>query len=234
MSKYHLHSTSNSLAKCKLRATVSAMNDTTKPALAPPGAGLPKPEQIIGRLLFALRRLTSNRDSLNALFGRERARIHELVEPLEDHEASRRVLIERPPGLEDSSRYWSVWMTLDHLRIVHCEIQRVIGALVAGLVPEGSASTAAVKPGEQVTAAVVRAYERSCDELLATIEGAGDLRTRIRHAHPWFGPLDAAGWQALAASHLRIHRVQIERIRRGLASQCVLAAPPRGSHLCVR
>jgi hypothetical protein len=29
------------------------------------------------------------------------------------------VLIARPRGLEDSSRYWSVWMTLDHLRIVH-------------------------------------------------------------------------------------------------------------------
>ena len=31
----------------------------------------------------------------------------------------------------------------------------------------------------------------------------------------WFGPLDAAGWHALAAGHMGIHRVQIERIVKG-------------------
>ena len=41
----------------------------------------------------------------------------------------RRVLIRRPPGLEDSSRYWSAFMTLEHLRIVHREMVRIIDAL---------------------------------------------------------------------------------------------------------
>ena len=34
----------------------------------------------------------------------------------------------------------------------------------------------------------------------------------MRFAYPWFGPLDATGWHALAGGHVAIHRVQIEPI----------------------
>ena len=44
------------------------------------------------------------------------------------------------------------------------------------------------------------------------IKGLETVRTKLRHAHPWFGPLDAAGWHAMAAMHMGIHRKQIERI----------------------
>jgi hypothetical protein len=192
------------------------MNSNPEPQLAPPGAGLPKAELFIGRLMFALQRRTGNRESFNARFERERATIRRLLQGLDADAAARRVLIKRAVGMEDSSRYWSVWMTLDHLRIIHGGMNRIIGTLVKGVKPPGTASTASVKPSPQATGAVVAEYEKSCDDLLATIAAAGDLRTLVRHAHPWFGPLDAAGWHALAASHLGIHRVQIERIVGGL------------------
>jgi hypothetical protein len=118
--------------------------------------------------------------------------------------------------MEDSSRYWSVWMTLDHLRIVHHSFIRVIRALSRGVVPPGRASTADVKPSPDVTYAVISEYEQSCDDLLATVAEAPSLDTRVRYAHPWFGPLNAAGWYALSGGHLRIHRTQIERIIAGL------------------
>jgi hypothetical protein len=107
-------------------------------------------------------------------------------------------------------------MTLDHLRIVHRGIHRTIGALVSGTVPNGVASTATVKPDPHVAADVAVEYERSCDDLLAAVAAVPDLKTRLRYAHPWFGPLDAAGWHALAAGHIGIHRMQIERILEGL------------------
>src|SRR5712671_4616375 len=103
------------------------MNSELEPKLAPPGAGLPRSELLIGRWLFALRRATGSRESCNARFQRERETIRALVRPLDVDFAARRVLIERPRGLEDSSRFWSVWMTLDHLRIVHHSMIRVIG-----------------------------------------------------------------------------------------------------------
>jgi len=124
-------------------------------------------------------------------------------------------LIKRVRGLEDSSRYWSVWMTLDHLRIMHTGLTRVIASLSREITPPGAASTAAVKPSPQVTAAVVGEYEASCEALLATVAAADNLNTAARFTHPWFGPLDAAGWHALAAGHIGIHRVQIGRILEG-------------------
>ncbi len=145
-----------------------------------------------------------------------------LHEPCDDEDGER-VLISRPYGLEDSSRYWSVWMTLDHLPVVHHSLVRVIRALTNGSVPRGRASTADVKPSPDVTHAVLAEYEQSCDELLATVAEAPNLNNRVRYAHPWFGPLNAAGWHALSGGHLSIHRVQIERILAGVSASPLLA-----------
>lgn len=188
----------------------------TEPELAPPGAGLPKIELLIARMLFALRRWTGSRRSFDARFARERESIRALVRDLSPEAGARRVLIRRPPGLEDSSRYWSVWMTLDHLRIVNDALAGVIGALARGIVPEGAASTAAVKPSAEAGPGIVAAYEASCDALAAAVAAVPNLNTSARYTHPWFGPLSAAGWHALAGGHMGIHRVQIERIRAGL------------------
>jgi len=75
-----------------------------------------------------------------------------------------RVLIDRLPGLEDSSRCWSVWMTLDHLRITNAAFAEVITQLRNGQIPPGKASTAAVKPSETANAFVDATYEALCDE----------------------------------------------------------------------
>jgi hypothetical protein len=192
------------------------MESNLEPKLDAPGAGLPAIEHLIGRTIFAWRRIRGTRETFNADFQRERERIHRIVSALTEEDAARRVLIKRPPGLEDSSRYWSVWMALDHLRIVHGSMIRIIGALTKGVVPPGQASTAMVKPSPDVTRAVVAEYEISCADLLAAVAVAPDLKTSARYMHPWFGALDAAGWHALAAGHIKIHRLQIERIIEGL------------------
>ena len=124
-------------------------------------------------------------------------------------------MIKRVVGQEDSSRFWSVWMTLDHLRIIHRSFIRIIETLADGVVPEGKANTAAVKPSPDATSEVITPYEASCDALLAAAATVPDLKTGVRFTHPWFGPLDAAGWYALAGVHLAIHRQQIERIMAG-------------------
>jgi len=188
------------------------MTTGSEPQLAPPGAGLPALELFIGRILFALRRRTGDRESFNAQFQKERVAIGHLVERFDPEAAARRVLIPRPRGLEDSSRNWSVWMTLDHLRIVNEQIGQVIAALAKGSAPARTASTAAVKPSPEADADVAERYEKGCDELLATVAGVNDLKTEVCFAHPWFGPLDAAAWHAMAAGHMGLHRVQLERM----------------------
>lgn len=188
------------------------MTPSAQPELAPPGAGLPLPELWIARLLFAVRRLRGSREVFLAKFEQERAAIRSLVASCAGEKRGRQVLIKRPRGLEDSSRNWSVWMTLDHLRITNTALIRVITALTQGQMPPGKASTAAVKPSTTATAAVEEEFERSCDGVLAVIAGASDLKTSVRFAHPWFGPLDAYGWAAMAGTHMGVHRVQIQSI----------------------
>jgi uncharacterized damage-inducible protein DinB len=192
------------------------MNPKPEPKLAPPGAGLPALELFVGRLLFALRRATSTRNSINAQFQHEREKIRALIEKCDADSGACQVLIRRLPGLEDSSRFWSVWMTLDHLRIVNRAIAGVIESLTRGRLPDGTAGAAAVKPSPDVTSAVIGEYEQACEALLAAVAATSDLKTNLRYAHPWFGPLKAAGWHALSAGHMRIHRGQIVRILQGL------------------
>jgi hypothetical protein len=195
------------------------MNETAEPKLAPPGAGLPKVELIAARALFAWRQLRGSRDFFTADFQREREAIRTLIRSCDAESGARRVLIARVPGLEDSSRNWSVWMTLEHLRIMHVAINRVIGSLAKGVVPPNKASTAAVKPKPDITEAIVAEYEKSSDDLLATVASVPDLKNTARFEHPWFGPLDASGWHSMAGYHLAIHRKQIERILKGLAAR---------------
>jgi hypothetical protein len=195
------------------------MAEDIEPQLAAPGAGLPKVELFIGRLMFVWRQWSGGREAFNTRFQTEREMIGKMVEGCSPESAARRVLIDRVRGLEDSSRYWSVWMTLDHLRIVNSQIARIIEALSNGIVPPGKASTATIKPSKTVTGAVVSEYEASCHKLLSTVASVTNLRTSVRYAHPWFGPLDAFGWHAMATGHMGIHRAQLERIVEGLAKR---------------
>ncbi|MBK8038000.1 MAG: DinB family protein [Verrucomicrobiaceae bacterium] len=192
------------------------MNSPNAPTLAAPGAGLPAPELWIARGLFALKRRFGSREAFTARFEQERATIRQLLPTCGPARRGEQVLIPRLCGLEDSSRFWSVWMTLEHLRITNTVFATVIQSLVHGQVPTKKASTADVKPRADLTADVEAAYEASCDELLTTVAAISDLKTAAKYAHPWFGPLDAAGWHALTATHMAIHRTQIARIVAGL------------------
>lgn len=180
--------------------------------LAPPGAGIPAIERLVGGAIFAIRRWSGTRERFAQEFASERGLIAGLYRGHADEVLRERVLIRRLRGIEDSSRYWSVWMTLEHLRIVNHQIARVIELLTQGHVPPGQASTASVKPSPDVGSEVVQAYEAACDRFVERVAACAELKTAVRYAHPWFGPLDAAGWQAMAAMHMRIHRAQISAI----------------------
>lgn len=180
--------------------------------LAPPGAGLPKPELLIARLLFGWFRRTRSRADVTALFEEEQRRILDLASACDETRGTRRVLIKRLPGMEDSSRHWSVFMTLEHLRIVNEAVRESIRSLADGVVPARIASTAAVKPSPDSGANAVGAFAEGCDLFREAVAAIPGLRTAARYPHPWFGPLDAAGWHAMAAFHLRLHRKQVEAI----------------------
>ncbi len=185
---------------------------STSPILAPPGAGLPAPELWIARLLFTFSRWSYSRNSVTDTFLREQGQIGTLVDQCSLTSASHRILIPRLRGLEDSSRDWSVWMTLDHLRITNNAFSNIIRNLTKNIVPPGVASTAAVKPSPNATSSVLSEYNQSCSEFLQVIHENPNLATELKFAHPWFGPMNAMSWHLLAGIHMGIHRKQIAAI----------------------
>lgn len=187
------------------------MSTPAEPQLAKPGAGLPFIEHLVLRVAFPMKQLQSRQTHV-ATFRNERSAIRKLIDSSPDSVRGKRVLIPRLRGLEDSSRYWSIWMTLDHLRITNLAFANVIRELSEGRVPPGKADTAAVKPAPESGPETEHAYEKSCDELMALLESIGDLQSQPRFTHPWFGPMSVGAWIALTGIHMGIHRQQISKI----------------------
>lgn len=190
----------------------------TEPKLQPPGAGLPWVERLIARHFVFPRACRISWAEAGSQFQEEGAKVLDLWDATPADRLGERVLIRRLAGLEDSSRYWSVAMTVEHLVIVGQAVRGAIAALRRGEVPGTAARTADVKP-QGVTAAEVRsdfagllaeAAESDRSEP-AILPGVGP-----RYPHPWFGPLDAHQWHCMLAFHQGLHRRQIEAIRAGL------------------
>jgi len=191
-------------------------NSSQSPSLAAPGAGLPWPESWIARALFAFSRWTYNRDAANQKFLLEQNMIATLIEECGPTLARQRVLIPRLRGLEDSSRFWSVAMTLDHLRITNAAFTGIIRNLAKDVTPQGVASAAAVKPSTEASFEVVHEYDQSCSQVMSAVAENPKLNTAARFAHPWFGAMNAEGWHLLAGTHMSIHRKQIQAILKQL------------------
>jgi len=194
------------------------MSTNQPPQLAAPGAGLPSAERLIASKGFALKCKMGSAQAFLDGFRDEQAKIQTLLDSCSPTHRGTQVLVPRLRGMEDSSRYWSVWMTLEHLRIVNAGIGAFISDLTQGRLPAGTLSTADVKPAPTVTESVEKAFQAGCEDFLREVSEAGDLKTAERYPHPWFGPLDAYRWLALASMHMGIHRRQIEAIVRDLNS----------------
>lgn len=189
----------------------------SEPRLQPPGAGLPPVQALLTRIGFRLGAPLISRRRASRWFRAEADRALAAVRALDPAAAARRVLVPRLRGLEDSSRYWSAYMTLEHLVVVDTGIGEIIESLAAGRSVSRAVSTADVKPSPTAGAGTVERFEAVAGAFLARVDALPDLRSEVTHPHPWFGALSALGWHRLAAVHHTIHRRQIERIARALS-----------------
>ncbi len=184
--------------------------------LAPPGAGLPFHEAWVLRLLgrFMLRRIAtwdSALDEIEAISNR----ITERFSALPSETQSARVLVKRLQGLEDSSRYWSPAMVLEHLCITGEAMLGMVILLSNGGASTRRVSTAEVKPiglpPDEALHKFTVLHRGARSRLLAE---AGPQREIGKHLHPWFGQLHATDWLRMTAFHLRLHEKQLKMILR--------------------
>jgi hypothetical protein len=190
------------------------MNDS--PKLAQPGAGIPRAERLLigAGLRTAARFLPKER--LTQLFRREAEHAIELATALDEERGRRRVLIGRFFGIEDSSRHWSVYMTLEHLVIVNSAIAAGLPRLYAGRSVTNEVRVEEVKPVQEAGPEQIQDLRNVVDRYTDMVDKLGNLRSGTTLVHPWFGALNASEWHALATVHNSVHRRQIQRILRGL------------------
>lgn len=202
-----------------MTAPTSDSDGASTPRLQAPGAGLPFLERLF--LKFVVLRKETKRntwESNMARFEREGRKILALLEGLDDAALGKRVLVKRVPGLEDSSRYWSVAMTLEHIMVVGSQMSFVVGELSHGRTPTVKADVVSVKPkGMQAPSQVVSSFQDFLQSTIPNLKKAtGEQTSSSTFAHPWFGPITAKQWLWLLGSHQGLHRKQIEAIVAGL------------------
>lgn len=195
------------------------MQQTAPENLQKPGAGLPFPTSLIMRYYYGP--FVSKRDSWETLeknFERAYAKIWSEASGLNEKQLETQVLIPPQRGLEDSSRFWSVAMTLEHLVIVGEQIQYAMIELSQGRKVSRKADIAQVKPlgqmGAERSLYIFENFKNSTPGFLKA--NLGDRQSKLTHVHPWFGPFNVHQWFWILGGHAFIHVPQIKAIKKGL------------------
>jgi hypothetical protein len=186
------------------------------PQLAAPGAGVPAYQRLAGKyLLLPIWCRIAPPQRAPAVMERQAALLVDLAGGFSEAWRVRRVLVPPQLGLEDSSRFYSWAMVVEHLTIVGNALAGVLAELTLGRVPEGEVSTAALKPQGGVESARALAEYRAMLRRFRGVVEAPEARwdAAVRYGHPWFGPLGPRAWASFGPFHQAIHLRQARRIR---------------------
>jgi len=179
------------------------------PQLGAPGDGLPWYELFFAKAFFGLYCFkTTTRQALQK-FEEEASLTRLLLNEFSADDRTRKILVPRVFGIEDSSRNWSVAMLLAHVAIVNKGIHKIVESLLREQGGLPIIEIAKLKPPEGSAAEALERFEQSVANYVAFIKQAETVKSRATHIHPWFGPMNAHGWHCLAGVHLCIHRRQL-------------------------
>lgn len=185
-----------------------------EPKLAPPGAGIPFLVRMVIKHWALPKAFKRSWEDANHYYQRQLNVISELAASAPADLRGERILVDPIRGLEDSSRFWSIQMTLEHLCIVGDEIGKGIILLSQGKRPEKVADTAAVKPfGVQSFDQTWQYFQSMKNDHIKEINAqVVDRKSTHTLSHPWFGPFTCHQWNWMLGVHAGIHRTQIMQI----------------------
>ena len=188
-----------------------------EPKLAPPGAGIPFYQKLFLRLY--VNPFVAGREPLEkmrARIERKHLRVREEYLAVPEKLRDRKVLVPPQTGLDDSSRYWSAAMVLEHLEIVGSQMGEGIVHLTNGRSPKSKADTAKVKPRGALSAfEIFGSFDGWQSGFLARLDsGVKDFDAKGTYDHPWFGPFTARKWLWVLGIHADIHLKQLRAIRK--------------------
>jgi uncharacterized damage-inducible protein DinB len=199
---------------------MSQLQESKIHQLQRPGAGVPWYQRLIFRY-FVAPFVAGRTDWVvsEQNFHKINGRILKEIESLSEKQLTTKVLIPPITGLEDSSRFWSISMTLEHLLIVSELMMSAIIQLTSGSIPQSKVSTADVKPtGKIKTEEVIHEFKLMVsDDYKKFYLNLQDKKSELRFEHPWFGPLTAKQWFWVLTIHHGVHLKQIREIKKRLS-----------------
>lgn len=189
--------------------------------LQPPGAGLPFAQRVMMRVWygpFVSKRTTREESKRNYEILTQK--LVEKVSKIPNDLRNIKILVDPIPGLEDSSRYWSLNEVMIHIMIVSKGMESVILSLAAGVVPQGQVNIAHFKPKKPEHDPLPE-FVSFASNLIKRIDErlnqpGMDFNSPAKFRHPWLGEICLRQWYWLLGSHLSIHYRQTKEILKGL------------------
>ncbi|MCC2679856.1 MAG: hypothetical protein K0R29_2432 [Pseudobdellovibrio sp.] len=199
---------------------ITTQTSVKVPQLQAPGAGLPWYHNLM--LKYYVGPFVAGRSDWNVneqTFHKVNGRILKEIESLTEKQLSTKILVPPQLGLEDSSRYWSVAMVLEHLVIVTEQVYKGVIELSNGRVPPVKVDIAKVKPlGSMPPLEAVEEFKLLVSEdFKKFLLQVGDKNSKLTLLHPWFGPFKARQWFWLLGMHHGLHLKQIREIKKRLS-----------------
>ncbi len=196
----------------------------TEPKLQPPGAGLPFLQKFALRFLIGpIQTKRTPWETSRSRYEKTTTKILKTIENIPSEKRKTKILVDPIIGLEDSSRYWSVDMLLEHLLIVSKNIENIILALADGSVPKVMVDTARVKPtsasSDQSSSHLFSEFNSFAPLLMQRLDTQMKNRdSKLTLRHPWFGECTARQWYWVLAAHQNIHWQQLKQIKNNLTA----------------
>ncbi len=187
------------------------------PKLDLPGAGLPWLESLFLRYVYYPSRLhkTSWQQNLERL-RTETQKISKICDSIDEQQFQTRILIPRLRGMEDSSRFWSVGLAIQHLLITIEGMSHIAEELAKSHTISIEVDIAKVKPRQEdvtnkndMLKKLQLATETTVQKLLPYHETPS---RNYKQYHPWFGRITAEGWVWVLGQHQSLHRKQMQMI----------------------
>lgn len=195
---------------------------SSEPKLQAPGAGLPLIQKLALRFLVGpFQSKKTPWEVSRARYEKLTAKIIAKAESIPAEKRKIKILVDPIIGLEDSSRYWSVDMLIEHLMIVSKNMEGIILQLTSGTVPQIKVDVAKVKPtvasSESSTQDLLKEYKTFAPPLLQNLDSKMKNRdSPLTLLHPWFGECTARQWYWVLAAHQGIHWNQLKEIHKHL------------------
>jgi hypothetical protein len=136
--------------------------------------------------------------------------LHDKVVTVDEHKYMQTVSISPLFGISHSSLHWSINMLMEHLVLETGGVIKLIEQLNSDYDSIDTITIQSLQP--QNNKSMHKLLHMRVRKFSLYIETNKVKHSKLSKKHPYFGKLNSKEWLVFLALHMRMHRVQLERI----------------------